>query len=153
MPIQAPQWTEFLSCPVCYNVFSEKLHRPISLACGHTVCKSCLSKLQQSKCPFDQSLITRDVSDLPVNFALLQLVCATAVPENKERGVPKDCRKYYEDSKSYIEVLALLLKPVSSGKCLTLNAPIATKSSAFPSAEMFKKPLWQTVWTHISLLL
>ena len=27
------------------------------------------------------------------------------------------------------------------------------KSSAFLSAEMFKKPLWQTVWTQIRLLL
>ena len=27
------------------------------------------------------------------------------------------------------------------------------KSSAFSSAEMFKNPLWQTVWTQISLLL
>lgn len=27
MPTQTPQWTEFLSCPVCYNVFNERLHR------------------------------------------------------------------------------------------------------------------------------
>ena len=39
-------------------------------------------------------------------------------------------------------------------KFLTLNAPIAMKVVCFfSSAEMFKKPLWQTVWTQIRLLL
>ena len=36
---------------------------------------------------------------------------------------------------------------------LTLNAPISTSRLLFSSAEMFKKPLWQTVWTQIRLLL
>ena len=37
---------------------------------------------------------------------------------------------------------------------LTLNAPIAKKVVCFfSSAEIFKKPLWQTVWTQIRLLL
>ena len=37
MSIRTPQWTEFLSCPVCFNVFDEDDRKPISLACGHTV--------------------------------------------------------------------------------------------------------------------
>ena len=36
---------------------------------------------------------------------------------------------------------------------LTLNAPIATKVVCFSRLKMFKKPLWQTVWTQIRLLL
>ena len=38
---------------------------------------------------------------------------------------------------------------------LTLYAPIATKVVCFTrqAAEMFKEPLWQTVWTQIRLLL
>ena len=32
---------------------------------------------------------------------------------------------------------------------LTLNAPIAKKSLLFSSAEMFMKPLWQTVWQTV----
>jgi hypothetical protein len=54
MPIQAPQWTEFLSCPVCCNEFDPTLRSPISLGCGHTVCKTCLSNLHRKQCPFDQ---------------------------------------------------------------------------------------------------
>ena len=46
---------------------------------------------------------------------------------------------------------------VETGKryLLTLNEPIATKVVCFffSSSDMFKKPLWQTVWTQIRLLL
>jgi hypothetical protein len=80
MPVQIPQWTEFLSCQVCFHVFDEGQHRPISLACGHTVCKTCLCNLPQKRCPFDQNTILRDITELPVNYALLQLVGAV-VPE------------------------------------------------------------------------
>lgn len=54
MPIQAPQWTEFLSCPVCCNEFAANTRPPISLGCGHTICKSCLATLHRKQCPFDQ---------------------------------------------------------------------------------------------------
>lgn len=54
MPIQAPQWTEFLSCPVCCHQFAVKLRPPISLGCGHTICKTCLANLHRKQCPFDQ---------------------------------------------------------------------------------------------------
>ena len=55
MPIQAPQWTEYLSCPVCEKTFDLQARRlPISLGCGHTICRLCLSNLQRKMCPFDQ---------------------------------------------------------------------------------------------------
>lgn len=76
MPVQAAQWTEFLSCPICYNEFDENVHKPISLGCSHTVCKTCLNKLHRKACPFDQTAINTDIDVLPVNFALLQLVGA-----------------------------------------------------------------------------
>lgn len=52
MPIQAPQWTEFLSCPICFNVFDENNHRPISLGCGHTVS---MMRLMLTQCAFLQN--------------------------------------------------------------------------------------------------
>ena len=54
MPIQSPQWTEYLSCPVCENGFSLKSRLPISLGCGHTICQTCLAQLRRKLCPFDQ---------------------------------------------------------------------------------------------------
>lgn len=74
MPVQAPQWTEFLLCPICTQTFEETVRRPISLGCGHTVCKMCLNKLHRKACPFDQTAISTDIEQLPVNTALLQLV-------------------------------------------------------------------------------
>lgn len=54
MPIQAPNWTEYLSCPVCCHEFAANLRPPISLGCGHTICRTCLATLHRKQCPFDQ---------------------------------------------------------------------------------------------------
>lgn len=74
MPIQAPSWTDFLSCPVCCNEFAENQRPPISLGCGHTICRTCLATLHNKQCPFDQTSITTDLENLPINYALLLLV-------------------------------------------------------------------------------
>lgn len=122
MPIQAPQWTEFLSCPVCTNEFAPALRSPISLGCGHTVCRTCLSNLHCKQCPFDQAIINTDLEELPVNYALLQLVLLNGTSDAHEEQqdsvpnklLPEDCQ-YYLQSKKCIEELALYLKPFSSG--------------------------------------
>lgn len=54
MPIQAPSWTEFLICPICTHEFAVNLRAPITLGCGHTICKNCLATLHRQQCPFDQ---------------------------------------------------------------------------------------------------
>nr|CAI5860090.1 unnamed protein product [Callosobruchus analis] len=118
MPIQAPQWTEFLSCPVCCNSFDEKLRSPISLGCGHTICKGCLSNLHRKQCPFDQTNISIDIENLPINTALLQLVGPTVKSELEAvdiKIVPKEHIQYYLDCKKCVEELALYLKPHPNG--------------------------------------
>ncbi|XP_063096075.1 roquin-1 isoform X7 [Cavia porcellus] len=123
MPVQAPQWTDFLSCPICTQTFDETIRKPISLGCGHTVCKMCLNKLHRKACPFDQTTINTDIELLPVNSALLQLVGAQ-VPEQQSitlcSGV-KDT-KHYEEAKKCVEELALYLKPLSSARGVGLNS-------------------------------
>ena len=116
MPVQGPQWTEFLSCLVCYKVFDDKQHLPVSLGCSHTVCKSCLLKFQQLNCPFDQTPITIDIEDLPVNNALLQLVSDGVQKQNFDVTTLADNAKYYTSATKCIENLALLLKPLLYGK-------------------------------------
>ncbi|XP_065225766.1 roquin-2 isoform X2 [Planococcus citri] len=141
MPIQTPQWTDFLICPVCCNEY-DYLHNPISLACGHTVCKLCLSKLQIKQCPFDQTAITIDLNDLPVNYALLQLVSSTVynLPEKNQTQMklqskvklnPDDTHHYAKALKR-IEDIALYLKPFSSvlstsGAVNVLSRPMQRK--------------------------
>uniref|UniRef100_A0A672M399 RING-type E3 ubiquitin transferase n=1 Tax=Sinocyclocheilus grahami TaxID=75366 RepID=A0A672M399_SINGR len=122
MPVQAPQWTEFLLCPICTQTFEETVRRPISLGCGHTVCKMCLNKLHRKACPFDQTAINTDIEQLPVNSALLQLV-GGQVP--KQQPVvfitcPEDT-KHYDEARQCVEELALYLKPLSSARGLGLS--------------------------------
>ncbi|GIY66861.1 roquin-2 [Caerostris darwini] len=131
MPVQAPPWTDFLSCLICYNEFDCSVRRPISLGCGHTMCKSCLSKLQRKQCPFDQAIISTDVNLLPENYALLQLV-GGRIPEKPPSIVPlvsKEDQKHYLEAKKYVEELALYLKSPSSG---ALNGVIQNSSLSRP---------------------
>ena len=52
---------------------------------------------------------------------------------------------------SFLNQLVILI--FSDKIHFSLKAPIATNAVCFfSSAEMFKKPLWQTVWTQIRLL-
>ncbi|XP_027412004.1 roquin-2 isoform X4 [Bos indicus x Bos taurus] len=122
MPVQAAQWTEFLSCPICYNEFDENVHKPISLGCSHTVCKTCLNKLHRKACPFDQTAINTDIDVLPVNFALLQLVGAQVPDHQSVKLSNLGENKHYEVAKKCVEDLALYLKPLSGGKAMQEEA-------------------------------
>lgn len=129
MPIQAPQWTEYLSCPVCCNSFDDKQRSPISLSCGHSICKGCLSNLHRKQCPFDQTNINIDIENLPINSALVQLVSNNfkCDVEFNTKVVPRDCVEYYQLCKKNIEDLALYLKPHSNGNGSILSRPMQRK--------------------------
>ncbi|GFY71549.1 roquin-1 [Trichonephila inaurata madagascariensis] len=116
MPFQAPQWTDYLSCLICCREFECSIRRPISLGCGHTICKSCLLKLQRKQCPFDQIFINTDINQLPENYALLQLV-GGRIPEKPSVTtlVSEEDYKIYLGAKKCVEDLALYLKAPSSG--------------------------------------
>ncbi|XP_057712753.1 roquin-1 isoform X1 [Corythoichthys intestinalis] len=123
MPVQAPQWTEFLLCPICTQTFEETVRRPISLGCGHTVCKMCLNKLHRKACPFDQTAISTDIEQLPVNTALLQLV-GGQVPKAQPVALissPEDLQ-HYEEARQCVEELALYLKPLSNTRGVGLSS-------------------------------
>uniref|UniRef100_A0A3Q3LCT0 RING-type E3 ubiquitin transferase n=1 Tax=Labrus bergylta TaxID=56723 RepID=A0A3Q3LCT0_9LABR len=123
MPVQAAQWTEFLSCPICYNEFDSSGHQPISLGCSHTVCKTCLHKLHRKACPFDQTPISTDIDLLPVNCALLQLVGAQ-VPDVQPVSLSSPAEvENYEACRVCVEELALYLKPISGAKGVATLSP------------------------------
>lgn len=139
MPVQAAQWTEFLSCPICYNEFDSSGHQPISLGCSHTVCKTCLHKLHRKACPFDQTPISTDIDLLPVNCALLQLVGAQ-VPDVQPVSLNNAAEvENYEACKVCVEELALYLKPISGAKELSPSAGVATLSPSVLSRPMQRK--------------
>lgn len=144
MPLQQPQWTEFLSCPICTQVFNGSALKPISLACSHTICKSCLSTLQQKKCPFDQSPILRPVDQLPVNFALLQLVGCSADRNDFDFHLEDETQlHHYLVAEKCIEDLALYLKPLSptagGGGTSPLSRPMQRKLVALIGCQLVEE--------------
>ncbi|KOC63223.1 Roquin [Habropoda laboriosa] len=130
MPIQAPQWTEFLSCPVCCHDFDVALRGPISLGCGHTICRTCLANLHRKQCPFDQSVINTEIERLPVNEALLQLV-GNPVPTNVatayQKLLPPEDHANYLVAKRCIEELALYLKPCQTNPSLATGVGLVSR--------------------------
>jgi RING finger/CCCH-type zinc finger protein len=70
-------------------------------------------------CLHFQTNINTDIDNLPINFALLQLVGAS-VPETEGNGnikhLTKEDLKNYLQAKKCIEELALYLKPFSSSE-------------------------------------
>lgn len=130
MPIQAPQWTEFLSCPVCCHDFDVAVRGPISLGCGHTICRTCLANLHRKQCPFDQSIINTEIERLPINEALLQLVGNT-VPTNVateyQKLLPPEDHANYLVAKRCIEELALYLKPCQTNPTIAAGMGLVSR--------------------------
>jgi len=126
MPVQAPQWSEYLTCPVCQNEFEARRKPPVSLACGHTVCRPCLESLQRRLCPFDQSFISVELASLPVNTALLQLIGTGEVPEEHAGppNLPPGELEHWQQSVECIRQLAGYLRPSQSA---ALSRPMQRK--------------------------
>lgn len=65
-------------CPNCHFLFSKsKEYLPLSLPCGHVVCKSCLSKTNNSSdsyciCPIDKKLFSLNIESLNICQALFK---------------------------------------------------------------------------------
>jgi len=130
MPIQLPQWTDYLNCPVCENSFDAAVKLPISLGCGHTICQPCLANLQRAVCPFDQvraatvalsylfsfaqATINVPLENLPVNTGLLLLIDAEADIKSFQSAdcVPDEfLRSRYVQTAVLMEKLAEHLRP------------------------------------------
>lgn len=66
------------ACPVCFNAYDSNQFNPLVLpVCGHTVCETCLYKMEESssiwKCPVCRACIMQNIRTLPVNYALLEI--------------------------------------------------------------------------------
>jgi len=114
--MQAPNWTDFLSCSVCTNKFSPTDICPISLSCGHTLCTRCLSKLKTRTCPYDKMVISPGAETLPPNVALLQLLghqMDLPLDNPHVQQLSTEERDMYRVSLQAIGELALILKPLA----------------------------------------
>nr|CAB3265490.1 roquin-1-like [Phallusia mammillata] len=152
MQTQAQQWSDYLMCAACEKEFNHTNRCPVSLVCGHTVCKSCLGKNNHAPCQGGHSNTTCDVTHLPVNSALLQLI-PPDTGQQKENHLPSknilssavveksplnfgQCMKHYENAKDHIESLALYLKPANAND---LTRPMQRKLVALVNCQLVEE--------------
>uniref|UniRef100_A0A915CQK2 RING-type E3 ubiquitin transferase n=1 Tax=Ditylenchus dipsaci TaxID=166011 RepID=A0A915CQK2_9BILA len=62
-------WSSFC----CPGYFSEQ-HVPLNLVCGHALCYLCVQQPATSCCPLDQTEISDDAKEYPVNLPLLSIL-------------------------------------------------------------------------------
>ena len=76
---------DIYKCPNCHIFYSsEEEHLPLTLPCGHIICKKCLIEISNQSnqlitCPIDTKIFTQDVSSLNVCKPFLQ------IPEKKNK--------------------------------------------------------------------
>lgn len=66
-----------IECMLCLEPFLDSgLHVPHLLPCGHTFCLGCIRSLPASGrvCPVDRRALPRNEKDMPVNFALTEIL-------------------------------------------------------------------------------
>lgn len=68
--------SKVFNCPLCKSKYSTTSKVPLTLPCGHVICKECLHQTasfsKDFKCPLDKIDIVKDISTLPVCRTILQ---------------------------------------------------------------------------------
>lgn len=131
MPTHMLQWDEVVVCPLCALQYS-KDRPPVSLPCGHTICRVCLCGLEKNICPFDKAEITTNSAQLPLNWALLRLVHAcgdTDLLSSVPADLPDEQRTQYVRALFLINDIAQLLRPLSALSSPTVGRPADTDLS------------------------
>lgn len=122
--MQAPNWTDFLQCSVCTNRYNTTTLLPISLSCGHTICKKCLTEFMARVCPYDKTAISPNAELLPPNSALMWLLGSDDSDNEEGTGGPEeedfsllhlspDDLTHFKLSRASIKSSALFLQPLS----------------------------------------
>lgn len=117
LKMQAPNWTDFLSCSVCMSKYNCQSVVPVSLGCCHTLCKRCLVRIKTNTCPYDRTPIPLAMSSYPPNTSLLVLLgydCSDWAREMSDalssRIVPESDLSSYNKGREAMEKLSVFLK-------------------------------------------
>lgn len=57
-PTQTFQLGSNFSCNVCFESYDDRQRMPLTMMCGHTICLSCMRRLQRTECPSCRERIT-----------------------------------------------------------------------------------------------
>ena len=128
--MQPPSWTDFLLCSVCMNEYNCSAVLPVSLSCGHALCKNCLQKLKVSSCPYDRTSISQNADLLPINTAILLILGFQPEQWQHERvdpstdWLPEKELKFFSEGRECVDDLALFLKPYIKSGIVQASAAI-----------------------------
>ena len=66
----------YLTCGVCDEKYNESKNIPLVLACGHTFCSPCITRIYSSKirCPLCNKDDPRAIKDIPRNYIISEVV-------------------------------------------------------------------------------
>ena len=63
------------NCPICWLKYDKLIRLPITLSCGHVICKLCINSLMINAntliCSLDKNSITVDPNNLPVCYTII----------------------------------------------------------------------------------
>jgi hypothetical protein len=78
-----------MECKICFEKYDQQLRKPVSINCGHSFCKTCLSSLKVSNsyaCPTCRQSITNEQP----NYTVLDLLEYEAIEDyNTETNANK----------------------------------------------------------------
>ncbi|XP_067321600.1 zinc finger protein RFP-like [Anolis sagrei] len=120
---------EELACPICLEYFK----KPVSIACGHNFCRSCLAQYRKEKgatCPQCRKEVLE--GDIRPNWQLAKLVkIAKKLGSQKREGKGRVCQKHQEplklfckDHESSICVVCDKSKEHENHKVIPLDEPL-----------------------------
>lgn len=109
------QWSDFHLCDMCNKQFDSSSHVPLTLVCGHTYCKKCLSKLKNRQCLHDKNVQIPDLSNITANYAILKLLGQNGIEMPSSVAAALEANEeleQFDKVKGYMEELAMFLKPL-----------------------------------------
>ena len=125
------QWSDFHLCDICTVQFNSTNNIPLTLVCGHTFCKKCLSKLKNRQCPHDKNVQIPDLAGIPANYAILKLLDQNGLeipaPIIKTLEDNDDDLQQFYNVKESMDKLSMFLKPLLDHGAQALNMTYLTR--------------------------
>lgn len=123
-----------MECETCSLQFDLGTRAPLVLQCGHTFCKACITRNTETRgsvqCPKDRSVDSRQVSQLPRNFALVDSLKLDLEAAAASRGLNVG-RELWLDERE-LELSSTKLGSGASGQVVEgtyQDKPVSSRSS------------------------
>ncbi|XP_054465592.1 nuclear factor 7, brain-like [Anoplopoma fimbria] len=88
-------YSEDLTCPVCRTFFTD----PVTLLCGHSLCRECIASPQCPQCP--QTAVPTEEGCLPTNIILQRLAEKIKTENGRESAPAELCPEHDEKLKLF----------------------------------------------------